>query len=120
MFDAQAFVSSAVDPLSTQFEVVPEGEWQMMIDSDPKQLADTTDDDKSPVGIKHHKGTSKKTDKEYDFFDWTLMCIVTDQRVKERLKRESVKVRMRLSLDLGEQRQPCRWTEQEHSTRASP
>jgi hypothetical protein len=30
------------------------------------------------------------------------MCLVTDQRVKEKLKRESVKVRMRLSLDLSD------------------
>ena len=90
MFDAQSFVSSAVDPLSTQFEVVPEGEWQMMIDSDPKQLVDTTDDDKAPVGIKHHKGTSERTGKEYDFYDWTLMCIVTDQRVKDKLKNQNL------------------------------
>jgi len=102
MFDAAKFVDSAVDPLSTQFEVVPEGEWQMMIDTDPKQLVDTTDDDKAPVGIKHHKGVSEKSGKPYDFYDWTLMCVVTDQRVKDKLKRESVKVRMRLGLDLSD------------------
>jgi hypothetical protein len=102
MFDANAFVQAAVDPLSTQFEVVPEGEWQMMIDSDPKQLADTTDDNKAPVGIKRHAGTSEKTGKAYDFYDWTLMCVVTDQRVRDKLKREGVKVRMRLSLDLSD------------------
>ena len=102
MFDANAFVQAAVDPLSTQFEVVPEGEWQMMIDSDPKQLADTTDDSKAPVGIKRHAGTSEKTGKAYDFYDWTLMCVVTDQRVRDKLKREGVKVRMRLSLDLSD------------------
>src|SRR5262245_21118115 len=100
MFDANSFVSAAVDPLSTQFEVCPEGEWQMMIDTDPKQLSETTDDEKVSVGIKHHAGTSQKTGREYDFYDWTLMCVVIDDRVKQKLQRESVKVRMRLSLDL--------------------
>src|SRR5215467_8633286 len=99
-FDVNSFVSSAVDPLSTQFEVVPEGEWQMMIDTDPKQLADTTSEDKVPVGIKHHAGVGKDSGKPYDFHDWTLMCVVTDQRVKEKLGRESIKVRMRIGLDL--------------------
>lgn len=100
MFDPVQFASAAVEPLSTQFEVVPEGEWQMMIDTDPKQLVDTTEDDKTQVGIKHIAGTSEKTGKDYDFYQWTLNCVVTDDRVKQKLGRESVKVRMRLSLDL--------------------
>lgn len=100
MFDANAFVSSATDPLSTQFEVCPEGEWQMMIDTDPQQLAETTDNDQVRVGIKHHAGTSQKTGKPYDFYDWTLNCVVVDDRVKQKLGREKVNVRMRLGLEL--------------------
>lgn len=100
MFDANAFVSSATDPLATQFEVCPEGEWQMMIDTDPKQLAETTDEDKVYVGIKHHAGVSEKSGKPYDFYDWTLNCVVIDPRVKQKLGRENVNVRMRLGLDL--------------------
>lgn len=100
MFDANAFVSSAVDPLATKFEVCPPGEWQMMIDTDPKQLAETTDDEKSYIGIKHKKGVSEKTGKPYDFHEWTLTCVVVDDRVKQKMQRDRITVRLRLGLDL--------------------
>lgn len=101
MFDPNAF-NQPVDPLATTYEVCPEGEFQMMLDSDPRQLAVTTDDKSAQVGIKRHAGTSQKTGEPYDFTDWTLNCIVLDEGVKKRLGRDKVNVRLRLNLDLNE------------------
>jgi len=101
MFDPNAF-NAPVDPLSTTYEVCPEGEFQMMLDSDPRQLQVTTDDNKTFVGIKRHVGTSQASGEPYDFTDWTLDCIVMDENVKKRLGRDKVNVRLRLNLDLNE------------------
>ena len=100
-FDPNAF-SQPVDPLTTVYEVCPEGEFQMMIDSDPKQIQVTTDDTSTQFGIRRHVGTSQRTGEPYDFTDWTLACVVMDEKVKARLGRDKVIVRMRLNLDLDE------------------
>lgn len=90
MFDPNAFMQSAVDPMSTQMEVVPEGDFRFMIDADPKQL--------TPKNI---KGTSSKTGEPYDFWQIELNCLLLDDAVKQRLGREKVTVRLRLNLDLN-------------------
>lgn len=94
--------SKPMDPMATVYETCPEGEFQMMLDSDPKQVQVTTDERGVYVGIKQHKGVSQRTGDAYDFTDWTLNCIVMDEGVKKRLGREQVFVRLRLRLDFDE------------------
>lgn len=98
-FDIDSFVNTAVDPLSTVVEQVPEGDWKMSIDSDPAQLQ-KADDPKAMVGIKNIKGVSEKG--PYDFWTLELRCIVVDEKVKQKLNRESVQLRMRINLDFNE------------------
>ena len=98
-FDTEAFLNSAVDPNATSFEVCPEGEFKMMIDSDPKQLV-FTDDPKVQVGIKNPKGVGKNGE-PYNFWTLELRCMVLDEEVKKKLGRESVQVRSRINLDFA-------------------
>ena len=91
MFDPAAFMSSAVDPMATQMEVVPEGDFKFTIDTDPKQL-----------NPKNLKGTSTRTGNDYDFWQIELNCHLLDDAVKQKLGREKVLVRLRLNLDLDE------------------
>lgn len=99
-FNPETFMSSAVDPNATSFEVCPEGEYKMMIDSDPKQLT-FTEDNKSQVGIKNAKGVSQRTGEPYDFWTLELRCLVLDEEVKKKLGRETVHVRARINLDFA-------------------
>ncbi len=91
MFNLEQFMNSAVDPNATSFEVCPEGEFKMMIDSDPKQL-----------DPKEMQGISAKTGNPYHFWQWELNCIVLDEAVKKKLGRERVTVRARVNLDLSD------------------
>lgn len=91
MFNAEDFLNSATDPLATAFEVCPEGEFAMLIDSDPKQLVP---EEKS--------GTSIKTGKDYHFWTMSLNCIVQDEAVKAKVGRDKVTVRMQINLDIDE------------------
>ena len=90
-FNVDEFLSSQLAaPLATQFEVCPEGEFAMLLDSDPKQL--------QPREI---SGTSEKTGKPYHFFQLELNCLVQDEKVKAKLGRDRVPVRLRVNLDIG-------------------
>lgn len=89
MFDPEKFMSAAVDPMATQFEVCPEGEFPFIIDSDPKQL--------TPENI---KGVSDRTGKPYDFWQISLVCWCMDDAVRQKLGREKLSCRMRLNLDI--------------------
>jgi len=89
MFDPNQFMSSAVDPMNTQMEVVPEGDYRFLIDGDPKQLTP-----------KNLKGISQRTNEPYDFWQIELLCFCLDDAVKQKLGRDKVTVRLRLNLDL--------------------
>lgn len=88
-FDVEAFMNSAVDPLETHFEVVPEGEFPFLIDGDPAQLVP-----------KELSGTSAKTGNPYHFWQLELNCVCQDGNVRQKLGREKVFVRLRINLDL--------------------
>ena len=87
-FDPEKFMNAAVDPNATVFEVCPEGEYPMMIDTDPKQLI--------PEEL---SGVSSKSGQPYHFWQMNLNCIVNSDAVKAKLGREKVTVRLRLNLD---------------------
>lgn len=90
-FNAEDFINSAVDPLSTQIEVCPEGEWAMLIDADPKQLV-----------AEEKSGTSQKTGKDYHFWTLNLTCVVQSDEAKVKAGRDKVTVRMQVNLDIDE------------------
>lgn len=89
MFDPNTFMSAAVEPMSTQFEVIPEGEYLFIIDGNPAQLAP-----------KNLKGISERTGKPYDFWQIELTCLCQDAAVKAKLGRENLSCRLRLNLDV--------------------
>lgn len=91
-FDPTQFMNAAVDPMATQMEVIPEGEYPFMLDSDPKMLL--------PKNI---KGTSQKTGEPYDFWQIELNAICIDEAVKAKLGRKTVSTRMRLNIDIDAQ-----------------
>jgi len=88
-FDLEAFASQQVEPLATQFETIPEGEFPFIIDGDPKNL-----------DVKEMKGESKRTGNPYHFFQLELICVCQDDAVKQKLGREKVTCRLRINLDL--------------------
>lgn len=90
-FDLEKFKNSAVDPLATQFEVVPEGEFPFILDNKPEMLEP-----------KELSGTSQRTGKDYHFWQLELDCICQDPAVAAKLGRDKVVVRMRLNLDLND------------------
>ncbi len=90
-FNADQFASAAVDPLPTQYEVVPEGEFPFIIDSDPKQLTP-----------RHIKWNDKDTGEAREFYQLELNCLCQDDKIKAKLGRDRVPVRLRINLDLNE------------------
>ncbi len=96
MFDPNAFAEGAVDaPMSTTPPVCPEGEYVFMLDSDPAMLVP-----------KELKGTSGRTGKDYHFWQLPLMAICQDSAVKEKMKRDTLKVRCFINLDLDDGGRP--------------
>lgn len=91
-FDPAAFMNTPSDPLPTQYEVVPEGEFKMLLDSDPKMLE-----------VRKVEGVSQKTGNPYLFYQLELNCIILDDAVKAKLGREKVTSRMRINLDFDDQ-----------------
>ena len=91
MFNPEDFMNSAADPLATQFETCPEGEFPFIIDSDPAQLIP-----------KELSGTSKKTGNAYHFWQLELNCICQSDEVRQKVGRDKVVVRLRLNLDLDD------------------
>lgn len=89
-FDPNAFMNSAVEPMATTFELPPEGDCRFIIDSDPKQL--------TPREVKWN---DKDTGEPRSFHQLELNCIAQDDRVKQAVGRDQVKVRMRINLDLN-------------------
>lgn len=89
MFDVNAFLSSSAEPMATQMEVCPEGEFAFMLDSDGKMLTP-----------KNLKGTSQKTGNPYDFWQWELTALCMSEEVKQKLGRQKVPVRLRINLDI--------------------
>lgn len=87
MFDPNAFLSAAVDPMATKMEVCPEGEHPFMMDTEGKML--------QPKNV---KGTSDKG--PYDFWQLELVALCQSEEVKQKLSRQKVPVRMRINLDL--------------------
>lgn len=92
MFDANAFLNTPADPLPTQYEVIPEGEYQMLLDSDPKMLE-----------VRKVEGVSSKSGEPYLFYQLELSCLVLDEGVKKKLGRDKVNARMRINLDFDDQ-----------------
>lgn len=90
-FDAQAFMNQAADPLPTAFEVIPEGEYKMMLDGDPKML-----------DVREVSGVSQRTGEPYQFYQLELICVVLDDALKAKLGREKVTARMRINLDFDD------------------
>jgi len=88
-FDPNAFMQSAADPMPTQMNVCPEGEYPFMIDSDPKSVA-----------VKNIKGVGKESGKPYDFYQMEITCLLADEAVKAKLNRAKVTVRFRVNLDI--------------------
>ena len=90
-FDPSAFMNTPADPLPTAYEVVPEGEYQMLLDSDLKMLE-----------VRKIEGVSSKSGEPYLFYQIELSCLVLDEKVKQKLGRDKVTARMRINLDLDE------------------
>lgn len=89
MFNPEDFLNATVDPLATQFEVCPDGEYPFVIDSDPAGL--------KPREVKWN---DKQTGEPRSFFQLELPCVCLDEAVKAKLGREKVVVRLRINLDL--------------------
>lgn len=90
-FDPNAFMNTPADPLPTAYEVIPEGEYQMILDSDPKMLE-----------VRKVEGVSSKSGDPYLFYQIELSCLVLDEKVKAKLGRDKVTARMRINLDLDD------------------
>lgn len=90
MFDPNQFINAAHDPMPTQFEVCPEGEYVFVLDSNPKMIV--------PRNI---KGISAKGE-PYDFWQMELTALCQDENVRKRLGRDRVPVRMRINLDIDD------------------
>lgn len=91
MFDPNAFLNSTADPLPTSYEVIPEGEYQMLLDADPKMLE-----------VRKIEGISKNSGEPYLFYQIELSCLVLDEKVKAKLGRDKVTARMRINLDFDD------------------
>lgn len=89
MFDPKQFASSTAQPMSTQVEVCPEGEFPFTIDSENK------------LEPRNVKGVSANGN-AYDFWSLDLTCICQDDSVKQQLGRNKVTARLSLNLDLDE------------------
>lgn len=87
MFDPNAFMTAAADPMPTQMEVLREAEFPFILDTDGKMLI--------PKNI---KGVSDKG--PYDFWQLELVALCQDEGEKQRLGRNKISVRMRVNLDL--------------------
>lgn len=87
-FDPQQFMNTPADPLPVSYEVIPEGEYQMLLDSDPKMLE-----------VRKIEGVSSKSGDPYLFYQLELSCLVLDEKVKAKLGRDKVTARMRINLD---------------------
>lgn len=90
-FDPNAFLTASTDPLPTAYEVIPEGEYQMMLDADPKMLE-----------VRKIEGVSSKTGEPYLFYQLELACVVLDEALKKKLGRDKVTARMRINLDFDD------------------
>lgn len=90
-FDPQAFMNTPAEPLATAYEVIPEGEYPMMLDADPKMLE-----------VRKVEGVSQKTGEPYLFYQLELACLVLDDKVKAKLGRDKVTARMRINLDFDD------------------
>lgn len=90
-FDPQQFMSTPADPLPTTYEVIPEGEYKMMIDTDPKN-----------VEVRKIEGISQKSGEPYLFYQLEISCLVLDDALKAKLARERVTARMRINLDFDD------------------
>lgn len=88
MFDANQFMSQPTEPLPTKYEVVPEGDFKMMIDTDFK--------------VNAIKFNDKNTGEEREFHQLELNAVVLDEAIKAKLGRDKVTVRMRIPLDLDD------------------
>lgn len=86
MFDANAFMSQPAEPLSTKYEVTPEGDFKMMIDTEYK--------------VNNIKFNKDGEDREFQQLE--LNCVVLDEAIKAKLGRDKVTVRMRIPLDFDE------------------
>jgi len=87
-FDPAQFMNTPADPLPTTYEVIPEGEYKMLLDSDPKMLE-----------VKKIEGVSQKSGDAYLFYQLELNCLVLDDKLKAKLGRDRVTARMRINLD---------------------
>jgi hypothetical protein len=93
-FDPNAFLSTPSDPSPTTYEVTPEGEYQMMLDSDPKTLE-----------VKKIEGVSQRTGEPYLFYQLELNCILIGQAAeaaKVKLGRKELSARLRINLDFDD------------------
>jgi hypothetical protein len=72
-FDPQQFMNTPADPLPISYEVIPEGEYQMLLDSDPKMLE-----------VRKVEGVSARSGDPYLFYQLELSCLVLDEKVKQK------------------------------------
>lgn len=87
MFDPNAFMTAAADPMPTQVQSVREGEFPFVLDTDGKMLTP-----------KNLKGTSDKG--PYNFWQLELVALCQSEEEKQRLGRNKLTVRLRVNLDL--------------------
>ena len=90
-FDPAQFLNTPSDPLPTTYEVIPEGEYKMLIDTDPKSLE-----------VRKIEGVSKNTGEPYLFYQLEIACLVLDDKLKAKLGRDRVTARMRINLDFDD------------------
>lgn len=88
MFNADDFMNQPTEPLATKFEVCPEGEFKMQIDSQGIKAAE----------IKY----TDRDGNDASFHQLEVPCVVLDDKVRQTMGRDKVIVRMSVPLDLDE------------------
>lgn len=90
MFNADDFLNSALaTPLSTEFQVIPEGDHPFLLDADPEML--------KPREVKFN---DKQTGEPKSFFQLELTAVCQSDKVRADMGRDRVTCRMRVNLDL--------------------
>jgi hypothetical protein len=91
MFDAATFLNQTISgPMATSMTACPEGEWQCSIDL-------TGDPLDQWFGVA--KWTDKKSGQEKTAPTLQVPILIVDQRVKDLLKRDTIRSRYRMFLD---------------------
>lgn len=91
MFDVETFMNQQSDPMASTMTVCPEGSFPFILDTNPEML--------KPREIKWQ---DKQTGADRVFYQLELFGICQDEAVKAKLGLSTVRVRLRINLDVDE------------------